>query len=578
MTKSPKKEYFGVVQDVSPNLTKVDDLVIYNGTTYQHPPLSACKDSMKKRGLKQTSIVIVLVALPLLFLAVSLGWIIVPCIIRHEILKKAVISPEVNPELYSAWIHPPVPVYLKVYLFNISNPKEFQNGSKPKLLEMGPYIFRENRTKVNIHHDDATNDAITYEEHITYHFEQRLSGNAKLEDKITIINVPFAAAAIKIAHDLPWPMNDLAQMILINYKESLFIEKTVEEALFKGWKVPFLEKIEQDVGFTLIPSNEFGFFVGQNDTEQGPYTVSRGSEDKSSLGVILKFKNQSELDFWTKSSTCNQIQGTDGTIFSPFVQKSTVLRLFNPELCRSVYLTYTADTDFEGIRGYRFTAPASVMKDPTEGDENRCFCIYDDDEKCLKQGALDLGPCREGAPIAMSTPHFLDANAEYIENSGLVPHRHKHETFLDIEPTTGIILQASKKIQVNLILKRVNGISSMSRVPEMLLPLVWADECASLDAESKGKFQSALFYLWLADFISKWVLLAIALIVSLLLITRKLRRKGVSLPPLFMSKKENSNVLSGTKGCEYKNSCVREDDTSEVFASQQVPLQENHSS
>ncbi|ODM88104.1 Sensory neuron membrane protein 1 [Orchesella cincta] len=92
-----------------------------------------------------------------------------------------------------------------------------------------------------------------------------------------------------------------------------------------------------------------------------------------------------------------------------------------------------------------------------------------------------------GAPIAMSTPHFLDANAEQ----------------------TGIILQASKKIQVNLILKRVNGISSMSRVPEMLLHLVWADECASLDAESKGKFQSAFFYLWLARFqFRKWVLLA----------------------------------------------------------------------
>jgi len=57
-------------------------------------------------------------------------------------------------------------------------------------------------------------------------------------------------------------MNDLAQMILINYKEALFVEKTVEEALFKGWKVPFLEKIEENVGFKLIPNNEFGFFVG----------------------------------------------------------------------------------------------------------------------------------------------------------------------------------------------------------------------------------------------------------------------------------------------------------------------------
>jgi len=102
-----------------------------------------------------------------------------------------VISPEVNPELYSAWVHPPVPVYLKIYLFNVTNANQVQNGSKPTFEELGPYVFRENRTKVNVHDDESADDAIMYEEHITYHFEQSLSGDAKLEDKITIINVPF---------------------------------------------------------------------------------------------------------------------------------------------------------------------------------------------------------------------------------------------------------------------------------------------------------------------------------------------------------------------------------------------------
>lgn len=76
----------------------------------------------------------------------------------------------------------------------------------------------------------------------------------------------------------------------------------------------------------------------------------------------------------------------------------------------------------------------------------------------------------------MSTPHFLDANPKYTEMSGLVPVREKHETYMDIEPMTGAILQASKKIQINLMLKPIKELSLLSKVPDMLFPLVWADE------------------------------------------------------------------------------------------------------
>lgn len=187
----------------------------------------------------------------------------------------------------------------------------------------------------------------------------------------------------------------------------------------------------------------YSTFFQQNDTAQGPYTASRGTNDKPSFGAIVKFKNETELKFWgDRSTSCNQLRGTDGTIFHPFVTKSTTLRLFNAELCRSLYLTYDEDTSFEGIKGYRFTAPPSVLTAPAVSEENRCFCADVDShpDKCLRQGALDLGPCREGAPVAMSTPHFLDGDPEYIEQSGLTPDRAKHETFMRIEPVRFLLL------------------------------------------------------------------------------------------------------------------------------------------
>ena len=103
------------------------------------------------------------------------------------------ISPETNAELYSAWIHPPIPVFLKVYIFNVTNPKEVRAGKLPKLNELGPYVFQENRTKTDVSLDDAS-DTATYKERITFHYRQDLSEGVSLDDVVTLINVPFVVS------------------------------------------------------------------------------------------------------------------------------------------------------------------------------------------------------------------------------------------------------------------------------------------------------------------------------------------------------------------------------------------------
>lgn len=47
-------------------------------------------------------------------------------------------------EIFQLWERPPVDLFLKVYLFNITNHEDFMAGrdAKIKIEEVGPYVYR----------------------------------------------------------------------------------------------------------------------------------------------------------------------------------------------------------------------------------------------------------------------------------------------------------------------------------------------------------------------------------------------------------------------------------------------------
>lgn len=94
---------------------------------------------------------------------------------------------------YDNWIETPIPMYLKFTMFNWTNPDDIHDPDyKPNLVEMGPYVFLEKHTRVNVsfHPENGT---VSYDQIRTWHFKPEMS-NGTLNDSVTNVNVIAAVS------------------------------------------------------------------------------------------------------------------------------------------------------------------------------------------------------------------------------------------------------------------------------------------------------------------------------------------------------------------------------------------------
>merc|ERR1711892_151896 len=129
--------------------------------------------------------------------------------------------------------------------------------------------------------------------------------------------------------------------------------------------------------------------------------------------------------------------------------------------------------------------------------ENLCYCPFIkecasidpatdawDVTGCAKQcptGTLNLSGCKGGQPIIVSKPHFLHCDPDlYSGISGLLPDHSKHQSYVDINPVTGVSLSGHFKIQINVPLAQNPFVSILQKVPDLLFPVVWFDLCGDV--------------------------------------------------------------------------------------------------
>lgn len=100
------------------------------------------------------------------------------------------------------------------------------------------------------------------------------------------------------------------------------------------------------------------------------FKVLRGVKNLQDVNRIIEYDEETEMDVWD-GDECNEIRGTDGTVWPPYLDVGKDVYAFSPALCRSIPISYVKKTKNFGIPTYLYTLD---FPDARKHEELQCFC------------------------------------------------------------------------------------------------------------------------------------------------------------------------------------------------------------
>ncbi|MFX1297931.1 MAG: hypothetical protein ACFFD2_24170 [Promethearchaeota archaeon] len=279
-----------------------------------------------------------------------------------------------------------------------------------------------------------------------------------------------------------WAKNVAGYTQGVEWNSGFIVTRTIEEWLFTANDTAVYEHqhyygYEEDL--ELI-----GFFDNCHNTAEAEaaevpkFKVKTGRDDVSEVGQVIEFNGQEEIYIWAEPI---EVEGTLGTQFAPGVTEDDTLKVFNVDLLRVVELEYDEPAEIYDIELLQFEtaedtfSPNSLYFQTTEGIANLATV-----EKYHK------------APVRVSKPHFLGAPYSVLYGvSGMSPNSDIHETYVRVEPLTGIVMQAAVKAQVNFQVRPDD--LYFQNISNTIMPVVWFEEYGEIPEDLAEEFKDVLY-------------------------------------------------------------------------------------
>ncbi|KAJ7392990.1 CD36 [Desmophyllum pertusum] len=453
-------------------------------------------------------------------------------IIKNKVDQNVELKP--GGLVYKEWVNTTIPVYMQYFVFDLKNPEEvFAGTAIPTVEQKGPYSYREIRSN-EVLNWTSDKSIVTFMPNRTYMFDPETScaGCDDKKDFFVSVNIPLLTMALwlkntnyKMKHGFCFFGLEVEANRL---KVKLFQNRTVFDILW-GYTDPFLEFIIS--ASKLCPGRDgLSAFVQlqYNNTYFGISAVNTGRTDISKLEQYTMWREEPHLSWWS-DKYANMINGTDGTQFSPGVTKDDTLYAFSPEVCRSFYFVFDSEVTVRDIKLYRFTAPDEIYKSGDVYPPNKGFCVP---PHCLPSGLLNISRCQPlNPPVVISPPHFYQGNKSLVKAvRGLHPTKSADETYVDVEPITGIVMRVAKRIQINIALEPVDILAQTNgKFKPVFLPVMFANESALISEDKAADFRHQVYLAITLTEVVEYGLIALGILfilVALVLFILTVRKKN----------------------------------------------------
>ncbi|XP_032672792.1 scavenger receptor class B member 1-like isoform X2 [Odontomachus brunneus] len=398
-------------------------------------------------------------------LSITFGWLTL-VIHPYDVLFNWKLQFGEGGEIFEIWRKPEVNLYLKVYLFNVTNRDEFLQGRESKLRfqEIGPYVYREFLEHANVVFNG--NGTLTTTPFHPLQYVPEMS-NGTEEDLVIMPNIALLSIAnvMKDASYLSrWGLNTL----IWQTDSHPLVEMTAREFMF-GYKST-LVTLGNNVMPSWIKFDKLGLIDRMYDFDGNFETVYTGETDVRLSGLVEKYNGNVDLPHWT--GKCANVNGSsDGSKFPSFIQPNDTILFFRRSLCRSARMVRNGEKTIKGLHSYQYGFIENELDNGAVNPENKCFCRQG---VCLKPGFIDVTDCYYGFPIALSYPHFYKTDPSFLEAvEGLEPKEELHKSYCYIEPTSGLPTDLAFRFQINMMLQNIKHTTRVEKFSNFVLPLLW---------------------------------------------------------------------------------------------------------
>jgi len=396
---------------------------------------------------------------------------------------------------YEIWQKLPdtVPLMMYLYFFNCTNWEEIKDkrsGVKPDMQQIGPYVWRQYQEMDNV--TINSNHTYSYYQNKTWIFQPDLSGNLTLDDKITFIN-PVAVGAASASKNLQPPYFNIYNVNnLFNiYNGSLFLHQPVRNITFDGI-VDNIMAASAQLPVAAVPFDKFGWFYDRNNslTFDGRYNMFTGTDDFMKTGQIYGWNGDTKVPEKMYTSYCGMINGSAGEFF-PAHRDKTYVDLFSSDMCRTIRFSFSEEVEVKGVKGYKYVLGKELVNNKLP--ENSCFNPYPDpDIKVVPDGLFNVSSCKYDSPAYVSYPHYLHGEQMLIDQfkeGNIKPDINRHQSYIVLEPLSGVPLEVAVKLQINLLTRPVSvpfqghdyQIDLLEGLDPIYYPMIWFETVTSLD-------------------------------------------------------------------------------------------------